>query len=67
MFKIKKAREIRLKSQGFEVSDLIFWKITINTAPSIIIAILIFCEIVRPSNSNGLSSRNNSIKNRVIP
>ena len=67
MFKIKKAWKKRLKSQDFEGLGLNFWNTTINTAPSIIIAILIFCEIVRPSNSNGLSSRNNSIKNREIP
>jgi hypothetical protein len=63
----KKGPQKKLAAQDFEFSGLIFWNTTIKTEPSIIITMLRFCEIVRLSNSNGLSSRNISIKNRVIP
>jgi len=51
----------------FGCCGFIFSNITIKSTPNTTIAMPIFCEIVNPSNSKGLSSRINSIKNRVMP
>ena len=49
------------------IENVLFSNIIIKTAPKTTKTALIFCEIVKLSNSKGLSSRRNSMKNLATP